>query len=201
MRANAKRDHAPEGTDMTHHSMHLATLDRPGFGDRALKAWDLEDLVFWERLMSTPTRPRRQPGGGATERSRRCRSGTRPGSRPAGAPLRYGGTGVGLSRARGPHRARPITPATTVLLALLAGLITLWLGGVAFFGDSVRNPSATLPDRLAVVQVQSGESIAHVAARVAPDAPVGLMVARIRELNRLESAALDAGQTLIAPVS
>ena len=38
------------------------------------------------------------------------------------------------------------------------------------------------------------------AHRVAPDAPVGQVVERIRELNQLDSVALDAGQTLIAPI-
>jgi LysM domain len=117
--------------------------------------------------------------------------------RPGGAPVRYRGTGVLMSRAS--HRRRPITPATTVGLALLAALITVWLGVVAQFGGVV-GTSAPLPDRLAVVQVQSGETLQQVAARVAPDAPVGKVVERIRELNQLESAALDAGQTLIAPI-
>ena len=57
-----------------------------------------------------------------------------------------------------------------------------------------------MPDRLAVVQVQAGETLQQVAHRVAPDAPVGHVVERIRELNQLESVALDAGQTLIAPI-
>jgi predicted Zn-dependent protease len=60
--------------------------------------------------------------------------------------------------------------------------------------------TAAVPDRLAVVQVQMGESLQQVAHRVAPDAPVGQVVDRIRELNELDSVALDAGQTLIAPV-
>ena len=60
--------------------------------------------------------------------------------------------------------------------------------------------SAPVPDRLAVVQVQTGETLQQVAHRVAPDAPVGQVVERIRELNQLDSVALDAGQTLIAPV-
>jgi predicted Zn-dependent protease len=51
-----------------------------------------------------------------------------------------------------------------------------------------------------VVQVQPGENLQRLAARVAPDAPVAGVVERIRELNDLDSAALDAGQTLIAPV-
>ncbi|HKV19882.1 MAG TPA: peptigoglycan-binding protein LysM, partial [Mycobacterium sp.] len=43
--------------------------------------------------------------------------------RPAGAPMRYRGPGVVMSRAS--HRRRPITPATTVGLALIAAAITV----------------------------------------------------------------------------
>lgn len=125
----------------------------------------------------------------------------RPGpARPARPALRYRGSGTVLSRVQGPHRRRPITPATTVGLALLAALITLWLGVVAQFGDAVHGGTAAVPEKLAVVQVHAGESLRHVAVRVAPDAPVGVVVDRIKELNRLQSTALDAGQTLIAPV-
>ncbi len=160
-------------------------------------AWDLEDLVFWEQLMTGPPVSQRRSGRSVAERSRQ-----RPGGslRPVGAALNYGLTGVALSRVRGPHRRRPITPATTVALALLAALITVWLGLVAQFGGLASRDAVSLPDRLAVVQVQAGETLAHVAARVAPDAPVGQVVNRIRELNELDTAALDAGQTLIAPV-
>lgn len=119
-------------------------------------------------------------------------------SRPAGAPIRHRGTGVLISRAS--HRRRPITPATTVMLALIAGAITLWLGLVAQFGGVVGGQAA-IPGRLAVVQVQAGETLLHVAQRVAPDVPAGDVVERIRELNELDSVALDVGQTLIAPVS
>jgi LysM domain-containing protein len=120
--------------------------------------------------------------------------------RPGGAPMRYRGPGVVMSRAS--HRRRPITPATTVGLALLAALITVWLGVVAQFGGivGVSGSSTPVPDTLAVVQVQAGETLQQIAHRVAPDAPVASVVERIRELNELESASLDAGQTLIAPV-
>lgn len=122
----------------------------------------------------------------------------RPGAgRPAGAALRHRGTGVLISRA--PHRRRPITPATTVLLALVAAGITVWLGLVANLGG-VASQQDSVPAKLAVVQVQGGESLHQVAQRVAPDAPVGAVVERIRELNDLDSAAIDAGQTLISPV-
>ena len=118
-------------------------------------------------------------------------------TRPGGAPLRYRGPGVLMSRAS--HRPRPITPTTTVVLALLAAAITVWLGLVAQVGGVV-GTSAPVPNQLAVVQVQTGETLQQVARRVAPDAPVGQVVERIRELNQLDSAALDAGQTLIAPI-
>ncbi|MCV7278597.1 LysM peptidoglycan-binding domain-containing protein [Mycolicibacterium flavescens] len=139
-------------------------------------------------------RPRRR-----VEPSRRGAPGRRPRSqRPGGAPLRYRGPGVVMSRAS--HRRRPITPGTTVLLALVAAGITVWLGLVAQFGGVVGATPAAVPDRLAVVQVQMGESLHQVAQRVAPEAPVSQVVERIRELNQLDTAALDAGQTLIAPV-
>ncbi|RAV13180.1 peptigoglycan-binding protein LysM [Mycolicibacterium sp. GF69] len=138
--------------------------------------------------------------------SRVIRPGSRPvgarrrpsGTRPGGAPVHYRGTGVLMSRAS--HRRRPITPGATVLLALVAAGITVWLGLVAQFGGVVGTTPAAVPDRLAVIHVQTGESLHQVAQRVAPDAPVAQVVHRIRELNQLDSAALDAGQTLIAPV-
>lgn len=118
--------------------------------------------------------------------------------RPGGAPLRYRGAGVPMTRT--PHRPRPITPATTFALALLAAVITAWLGLVAHFGAAVADTAVSVPDQLGVVRVQSGESLQHLAARVAPGAPTGQVADRIRELNRLDSVMLEAGQTLIAPI-
>lgn len=118
-------------------------------------------------------------------------------SRPAGSPLRYQRTGVLMSRAS--HRPKRITPLTTVLLSLVAAGITMWLGLVAQLGASAV-PAEEMPSRLAVVQVQAGESLQQLAQRVAPDAPVGAVVDQIKELNELHTAAVDAGQTLIAPV-
>src|SRR5690349_13324516 len=137
-------------------------------------------------------RPVARPGYRVTETRRRPQS-----NRPDTAPMRYRGTGVLMSRAS--HRRRPITPATTVLLALVAAGITVWLGLVAQFGG-VTGADAPVPARLAVIQVQTGETLQQVAHRVAPDSPVAQVVDRIRELNQLDSAAVDAGQTLIAPI-
>jgi predicted Zn-dependent protease len=104
---------------------------------------------------------------------------------------------VAFSRA--PHRRRPVSAATTIALAGAAALITIWLGALAHAADVAGNVPA-VPNQLAVVRVESGENLQRLAARVAPDAPVSEVVERIKELNQLHSAALDAGQTLIAPV-
>jgi len=56
-----------------------------------------------------------------------------------------------------------------------------------------------VPEETAVVRVQPGESVWDVAERVAPDAAVGEMVARIQELNALEEP-LRPGQALTVPV-
>lgn len=119
-------------------------------------------------------------------------------ARPAVAPLRYRGTGVAMSHA--PHACRPVSTAVTISLAGLAALITLWLGSLAHFsGDRMAAP-AQAPDQLAVVQVQAGETLQQLAGRVAPGASAVQVAQRIRDLNNLDSAAVDAGQTLIAPV-
>jgi predicted Zn-dependent protease len=98
------------------------------------------------------------------------------------------------------HRRRPISVATTLALALLAAFITVWLGLVAHFGATAAETTGAVPEQLGVVRVEAGEGLQHLAARVAPGAPTGQVVARIRELNKLGSGALDAGQTLIAPI-
>ncbi|MGV0742329.1 LysM peptidoglycan-binding domain-containing protein [Mycolicibacterium sp. XJ870] len=152
------------------------------------------DIPTERRYRSVRTTPQRE-----SLPARRARPIHRPGGpvRPAGGAVRHHGTGVLMSRAS--HRRRPITPATTVMLALVAAAITVWLGLVAQFGG-VMGSAEQMPTELAVVQVQSGETLQQVARRVAPDAPVAQVVQQIRDLNQLESAAVDAGQTLVAPV-
>lgn len=117
--------------------------------------------------------------------------------RPAGGAIVYRGTGVRMSHA--PHRPRPVSVTMTVILAVVAALIAAWLVALGQ-SRSAASSGASVPEQLAVVQVQPGENLQRLAARVAPDSPVGSVVERIRQLNELDSAALDAGQTLITPV-
>lgn len=134
-------------------------------------------------------------GKPVTRRPRAMRPGP---ARPATAPLHYRGHAVAVSRA--PHARRPVSARVTVALAGLTALITLWLGTLAQFSGE-RGTAVAVPERLAVVQVQAGETLQQIARRVAPDAPSGQVVDRIRDLNKLDSASVDAGQTLIAPLS
>ena len=124
-------------------------------------------------------------------------TGPRP-MRPPLGPVRYRGSGVAVSAA--PHGQRPVSTRVTVLLALLAGLITLWLGSLAQFGSARVGAAPEAPERLAVVVVQAGESLHHLAGRIAPDAPAAEVVERIKGLNELDSGSVDTGQTLIVPV-
>lgn len=83
----------------------------------------------------------------------------RPGpARPAGAPMQYYGTGVVRSTAT--HHRRPVSVRTTIGLALLAGVITVWLGLMANFGSIINGDSAEstskMPAALAVVRVEPG---------------------------------------------
>src|SRR6204780_5837901 len=88
-------------------------------------------------------------------------------SRPLTAPPRYRGTGVLMSTAS--HRPRPITPATTVALALVGAGSTGWLGFVAHFGGMLaagpEKASVQMPDRLAVGRVEPGGQLQRPAAR------------------------------------
>jgi len=101
---------------------------------------------------------------------------------------------------RAPHARRRVSVAATAGLAVLAALVTLALGLVANLsgGPSTATPAGA--ERLAVVRVGVGESLQQLAGRIAPDAASGPVVARIRELNKLETSSVLAGQTLIAPV-
>ncbi|MCW1957311.1 MAG: LysM peptidoglycan-binding domain-containing protein [Mycobacterium sp.] len=118
--------------------------------------------------------------------------------RPTVAPLQYRGNGVRLSRAV--HTRRPVSTTVSVGLACVAALITLWLGFLGHFSGGRAVAAVPAADQLAVVQVRAGETLGHLAARVAPGAPTAQVVQRILELNELDSASVEAGQTLIAPV-
>ena len=167
----------------------MTVLDDRDLIDRQLVEWQ----QIWPRETGRAPQaaPRRATGSGSAGRPAP--------TRPAMAPMRYSGTGITVSRAAHLPR-RPVSTMVTIALAGLAALITVWLGSIAHFSSDRASTAAAVPEQLAVVQVQAGETLEQLAARGAPDAPAGQTVERIRDLNKLGSVAVDAGQTLIAPV-
>jgi hypothetical protein len=151
-----------------------------------------ENVEERERLVRRPSRPPRsnsRPSHPAPARyPAPCR--------PAIAPLRYPGGGGRVSTAV--HKPRPVGAGVTIALAALSALITFWLG---ILGHTSGMPKPVdVPDRVAVVRVQAGETLEGLAERVAPDRPAGQVMQRIRELNRLGAASVEAGQTLLSPI-
>ncbi|MCM6774250.1 LysM peptidoglycan-binding domain-containing protein [Nocardia sp. CDC159] len=125
-------------------------------------------------------------------------------SRPAGAAIRYDRMrlrAVAGERDRGPHpmqrveRAR-VGFATLAVAALLSAVAVCGLVGAAHLRSAGTGSGSTT-----VVQVQEGESLSEVAARVAPEAPVRDTVRKIVELNGLRGAEVATGRTLIVPTS
>lgn len=83
--------------------------------------------------------------------------------------------------------------ATTVLLTALATTMLLVLAHVRT--DEVISQSA------GTTVVREGESLEALAARVWPDVPVDVTVARIADLNSLDGTAVQAGSRLLLPDS
>jgi len=158
---------------------------------------DDRQLVEWFAECPRPTRNAGTARNAGSAQAR-ARSHRPTPARPAVAPLQYRGTGIAMSHS--PHTRRPVSTAVTVSLAGLAALITLWLGSLANFSGNSSATPVSAPDQLAVVQVQAGETLQQLAQRVAPGMSAAQTAERIRDLNKLDSAAIDAGQTLIAPL-
>jgi hypothetical protein len=105
------------------------------------------------------------------------------GRRPAGAPC------------AAPRRV----PVRWPWLAGLAVASCLVVTGLGLFAGGA--PGAPVPARTATVSVEQGDTLASLAARFAPESEPGAVVARIKELNRLDQAVLVPGLPLTVPVA
>ncbi|MFB9689315.1 LysM peptidoglycan-binding domain-containing protein [Amycolatopsis plumensis] len=105
------------------------------------------------------------------------------GRRPAGAPC------------AAPRRV----PVRWPWLAALAVASCLMITGLGLLGGETSG--APVPERTATVSVGQGDTLASLAARFAPDSEPGAVVARIKELNRLDRAVLVPGLPLTVPVA
>ncbi|MFE5700905.1 LysM peptidoglycan-binding domain-containing protein [Rhodococcus koreensis] len=118
--------------------------------------------------------------------------------RPSSGAVAYRPTHTGVSRADHERGANDVHWRTVLAGVVITAGVLCGLAGVAQLatGGSVSNSAAT-----EVVQVQQGESLAAVAARIAPKMPVAQVVERIMELNAMSNSALHPGQSLIVPSS
>ncbi|MFC5692016.1 LysM peptidoglycan-binding domain-containing protein, partial [Amycolatopsis mediterranei] len=97
--------------------------------------------------------------------------------------------------AGGPRRV----PVRWPWVAALAVASCLVVTGLGLFGGGA--PGAPVPERTATVSVEQGDTLASLAARFAPESEPGAVVARIKELNRLDQAVLVPGLPLTVPVA
>src|SRR6202162_765855 len=86
--------------------------------------------------------------------------------RPAAGVMVYRGTGVRMSRA--PHRPRPVSVTMTVILAVVAALIAVWLVALAQ-ARGAASSGTSVPEQLAVVEVQRGENVPRLDRPGAPE--------------------------------
>ena len=84
-----------------------------------------------------------------------------------------------------------------VLLALVTLLLLAFTLGRT--GDSQASTDSTPKALYVATTVQQGETLLAVAQRVAPGRDPRAVIAQIRELNHLDSAAVQAGQQLLLP--
>lgn len=99
----------------------------------------------------------------------------------------------GAGQVRLTRRGRLVIFAFALLLVL--GLGVLWAAG------SVATEDAGQPEPTRVVMVGSGQTLWGIAAEIADDGQTRAMVAKIEQLNALDTAMVDAGQRIRIPVN
>jgi hypothetical protein len=87
------------------------------------------------------------------------------------------------------------------LLAIAAASCLMITGLGLLSGGAAGTGGSSVPERTTTVSVAPGETLSDLAARFAPDSDPGAVVARIKELNRLDGAVLVPGFPLTVPVA
>ncbi|MBN4926356.1 LysM peptidoglycan-binding domain-containing protein [Hoyosella rhizosphaerae] len=79
-------------------------------------------------------------------------------------------------------------------------VVVALMAAVPMWGLFAAPVTTSVNSAAGVVYVRSGESLSDVATRVAPTAPVDVVVASLRELNGLTNSLVQPGQPLMTPV-
>ncbi len=93
-----------------------------------------------------------------------------------------------------------LTRRGRVVVLTLALLVVLAVG-VLLAGGSAATLEAGTPEPSRVVMVGSGETLWDIAGEAAGDGDVRVMLERIKDLNRLDTVVVTAGQKLRVPTT
>ncbi|MFT4264432.1 MAG: LysM peptidoglycan-binding domain-containing protein [Nocardioides sp.] len=104
-----------------------------------------------------------------------------------------------------PARPQPVRQGSQVRLTRRGRVVVFGAGLLATLalalGVTANSTATERPASLATITVGSGETLWDIASSVAVDGHTGDMVEQIKELNHLDSGALEAGQTLRVPTA
>ena len=114
-----------------------------------------------------------------------------PSSIDAGAP-------DGISRST--LRSVRLTRRGRLLVVLLLAGLLLAAFSLGRAGSSLASTTAARPAPVSSTTVHRGETLWAVAQRIAPGSDPRPVIAQLRRLNHLDSAALQVGQQLVVPV-
>lgn len=119
-------------------------------------------------------------------------------SRPTRTGLRHRATAQPMSQ---PHQGqRPAGVATTIGLALLAGVITVWLGAVAQLGAAAAGSTSVGFDEPITARVEAGQMPQDAAAGLAPVMPRGPVGDGSGDRDRLGAVPPGTVQTGPGPI-
>ena len=122
-----------------------------------------------------------------------CPPRRRPVSRPVNRPVSRTVSGPVSGPVRLTRRGRALV--VVVLLAVALGALVLVTAPATATGDP---GVSAVADR---VTVRPGETLWSIAERVRPEADPRATIARIRDMNGLESSVAQAGQVLLVPAA
>jgi len=115
----------------------------------------------------------------------------RPNARPAGLAV--------APEVRPPVASCERTYARRRLAAMLAAALVVAAAVVGLAMLHTVAADSGVPERTAVVEVRSGETLWELAERVAPHSPPQAVVERIRQLNGMQGSTVHPGQPLLVP--
>jgi Tfp pilus assembly protein FimV len=108
-------------------------------------------------------------------------------------------SGTASPRASRPRSTVRLTRRGRVVVVLAALLVAFTIGVFVTAAGSVATQSPGTAEPTRIVQVGSGDTLWGIASQLAAGGDVRAMIEEIKQLNALDSEALQAGQRLVVP--